>query len=519
MIHRPQKPPQTAGAPPHWEQSVAESTISSSSPTPQAAGPCSWACRRVCVLSLNKKRNDASPPPARGAGLRNQRAEGTGCRHRRPGGLRLFTEDKARRSSIEKAEWGFVVSFLLSFSAGLCWLSHRPLPRPLPAALNACLKCSGAWIFSAVGFPAGGFPGGRRCLPLRGKVRRPQATIKMLDFLSFHIVSIVLFIPPILRLATASHVRRPQMCSRPKYPIKNTGGSAIRVMGISGFRVPMFSGFGLTGGGLWVAGLKWVGSVVLFPPRAILPQGEESDGSLRRCLALPGRGRCRCARSTLFALRAKALQSGAPYFGVSRKKQGFGAFCPSGNSPRRAGERGNGLLPARVGVFPARRQLHVLPMSLSPQETEIRPISQTKRAPYSCKTFHFIHLQQTRPFTNRVSSPPRFAANIERAPKPSFPRLQKAISPPFPPPHPPSSRLPKRRRRTAPARGPSAVYALCRRNRNETKRPCPLLVGHGRVNTEPTALAGDTVALPASTCRRPCRLRRGWQPVPARGCP
>ena len=271
--------------------------------------------------------------------MRNQRAEGTGCRHRRPGGLRLFTEDKARRSSIEKAEWGFVVSFLLSFSAGLCWLSHRPLPRPLPAALNACLKCSGAWIFSAAGFPAGGFPGGRRCLPLRGKVRRPQATIKMLDFLSFHVASIVLFIPPILRLATASHVRRPQMCSRPKYPIKNTGGSAIRVMGISGFRVPMFSGFGLTGGGLWVAGLKWVGSVVLFPPRAILPQGEESDGSLRRCLALPGKGRCRCARSTLFALRAKALQSGAPYFGVSRKKQGFGAFCPSGNSPRRAGER------------------------------------------------------------------------------------------------------------------------------------------------------------------------------------
>ena len=240
---------------------------------------------------------------------------------------------------------------------------------------------------------------------------------------------------------------------------------------------------------------------------------------MRRCLALPGKGRCRCARSMLFALRAKALQSGAPYFGVSRKKQGFGAFCPSGNSPRRAGERGNGLLPARVGVFPARRQLHVLPMSLSPQETEIRPISQTKRAPYSCKTFHFIHLQQTRPFTNRVSSPPRFAANIERAPKPSFPRLQKAISPPFPPPHPPSSRLLRRRRRTAPARGPSAVYALCRRNRNETKRPCPLLVGHGRVNTEPTALAGDTVALPASTCRRPCRLRRGWQPVPARGCP
>ena len=153
------------------------------------------------------------------------------------------------------------------------------------------------------------------------------------------------------------------------------------------------------------------------------------------------------------------------------KKQGFGAFCPSGNFPRRAGERGNELLPARVGVFPACRLLHVLPMSLSPQETEIRAIPQTECALSPAKPSTFIHPQQMRAFTNRVSSPPRFAANIQRAPKPSFPRLQKAISPPFPPPHPPSSRLPRRRRRTAPARGPSAVYALCRRNRNEAPMP------------------------------------------------
>ena len=46
-----------------------------------------------------------------------------------------------------------------------------------------------------------------------------------------------------------------------------------------------------------------------------------------------------------------------------------------------------------------------------------------------------------------------------------------------------------RRRRTASARGPSAVYALCRRIRNETKHPSPLLVGLGCVNTEPKALA------------------------------
>ena len=58
-------------------------------------------------------------------------------------------------------------------------------------------------------------------------------------------------------------------------------------------------------------------------------------------------------------------------------------------------------------------------------------------------------------------------------------------------PQPPS---PNRRRQTAPARGPSAVYAFCRRNRNETKRPCPLLVGRACVESEPTAPAGGTAA-------------------------
>ena len=51
--------------------------------TPQTDGPCSWAVRRVCALSLNRERNEASPPPARGAGLRDQRDNGTGRRHSR----------------------------------------------------------------------------------------------------------------------------------------------------------------------------------------------------------------------------------------------------------------------------------------------------------------------------------------------------------------------------------------------------------------------------------------------------
>ena len=59
----------------------------------------------------------------------------------------------------------------------------------------------------------------------------------------------------------------------------------------------------------------------------------------RRCLAPVGKGCCRCAGSTLFALRAKALQSGAPDHGVSREGERFGTFCPSGDFP---GAPGNG---------------------------------------------------------------------------------------------------------------------------------------------------------------------------------
>ena len=51
---------------------------------PQADGPCSWAVRRVCALPPEQKRNEASPPPAHGADLRDQRAEGTGRPHCRP---------------------------------------------------------------------------------------------------------------------------------------------------------------------------------------------------------------------------------------------------------------------------------------------------------------------------------------------------------------------------------------------------------------------------------------------------
>ena len=65
----------------------------------------------------------------------------------------------------------------------------------------------------------------------------------------------------------------------------------------------------------------------------------------------------------------------------------------------------------------------------------------------------------------------------------------------------PNARL---RRRQAPAPEPAAVCSCCRSNRNETQRPCPLLVGHGRVCTEPKALEAGT----ADRTLPPARLRR-----------
>ena len=49
--------------------------------TPQAASPCSWACRRLRPLPPRKKRKEAPMPPTRGAWARRPRAEGAGRPH------------------------------------------------------------------------------------------------------------------------------------------------------------------------------------------------------------------------------------------------------------------------------------------------------------------------------------------------------------------------------------------------------------------------------------------------------
>ena len=55
--------------------------------TPQAAGPCAWACRRLCPHRPTRNEKEAPMPPARGAWARRIRANGAGRRHCRPAGL------------------------------------------------------------------------------------------------------------------------------------------------------------------------------------------------------------------------------------------------------------------------------------------------------------------------------------------------------------------------------------------------------------------------------------------------
>ena len=127
---------------------------------------------------------------------------------------------------------------------------------------------------------------------------------------------------------------------------------------------------------------------------------------------------------------------------------------------------------------------------------------------------HAVLWVKTRPFH---ASPPAAKTVLQPLPRPPYsPAVPRGERRALPAPAQGTSPLgipfwgnvpQKRRRRQAPARGPAAVCALTAPPETKKKRPCPLLVGHGRVGSEPTALAGDTVALPAY-----CRRALSWMP-------
>ena len=143
------------------------------------------------------------------------------------------------------------------------------------------------------------------------------------------------------------------------------------------------------------------------------------------------------------------------------------------------------------------------------------PARQGRRNP----SFHFLwRTRRIRPFPALMNGAksvapllprPRFSPAVPQGERRALPAPAQGTNPlgiPFwgPASSFPVSRPPKRRRRQAPARGLAAVFPRLRPMRNETKHPCPLLVGHGCVYTAPKALAAGTAG---GTGWRHCRPR------------
>ena len=186
-------------------------------------------------------------------------------------------------------------------------------------------------------------------------------------------------------------------------------------------------------------------------------------------MPLAGKGRCECAYSTLFApWRAKALQSGAPDMGVSRKKAVPPSALPIRGLCRRAGE-GEAL----CALFCGGHGVSALPSAHERRKVH-RPASPAA-AFFPCRP---------------AGRPAGSARTRPRDQSLGYPFLEDR-------PHlSPSPRPPKRRRRQAPARGLAAVCALYRPNRNETQNARPLLVGRAFAALEPTAPAAGTAGPP-----------------------
>ena len=191
------------------------------------------------------------------------------------------------------------------------------------------------------------------------------------------------------------------------------------------------------------------GAGVLFSMRH--PGARGKEGAVPCDAALPrwGKGRCRCAGSTLFAPAGqKRFRVGAPDFGrVAGQRWMKKRFAYQERSGRRA-----------------RKTKHTVLRSMRPPRPRNHPAGRTAGS------------ARTRSRDQSLENP--FLGTAR----------------------------PQRRRRQAPARGPAAVYSLHRPNRNVPQRPSPLLVGLGRVYLEPTATGRRHCRL---TCRR--RSWRRWR--------
>ena len=163
------------------------------------------------------------------------------------------------------------------------------------------------------------------------------------------------------------------MCSWPKYPIKNTGGSAIQVTGISSFqfwtgRRPSLWAAEPLGGAACPCGARGarprrecVGLAVLSPLCAIPSQARIPRGK-GRCFLASAALPCRqgalpvCAFDAVCPAGKGAAEWRAGFFGVSQKETGSEAFCPSGYLTG-APENGPRAFPCREwSCVPSRRR-------------------------------------------------------------------------------------------------------------------------------------------------------------------
>ena len=304
-------------------------------------------------------------------------------------------------------------------------------------------RASTAAGFPAAGFPAAGFHGGglprRRastaagfhgggaaCLCGARCAPPPQATIKMLDFLSFpyrfHCPVYTAHSPPCnsFPCAAATDVFAAQISHQEHRRERDTGHGNFRLQGSRGFRfwTDRRLGFGppgLNGSGLWFF-FRHVpscrkGKKATVPCDAALPCRAKGAAGvrIRRCL-LCGQRRFKVARRIMAG---------------SREKVFCGAVCPSGNFPGAPGDVGTGFSPQGAEFFP-----HTVSSTPSqrafPRKKRRYAPSHRRNAPLPPKNLPHLYLS-IRSKRGPLQAAPhlsRFAANIQRTPKPSFPRFK-----------------------------------------------------------------------------------------------
>ena len=282
-------------------------------------------------------------------------------------------------------------------------------------------------------------------------------------------------------------------------------------------------------------------------------------GDGRRCLALWARGAAGMRGRRCLPCGQRRCRVARRIMACRGRERGLERFAHQGTFPARRGtgeraapRRGRRYTPSRRQNAPASRQNlphHPTAANAALYKARLMPVAENlpgaRPRPAFRACLRPIHtcLQPIRAFYGFPTPVYGHSAPFTALPRPqksaSHPSRYRLISQTFPQgerralPAPaqganplripfwkttsisPVSPPPKRRRRTAPARGPSAVYSHLHPIRNETQNARPLLVGRAFVDLEPTALAVGTadysrilVTTPEPTVRPPSRMAK-----------